>query len=210
MSRRVVVASALTALAALGLIAGAPAAAQEPSPTPPLPTWTPGIPDPKTPVPTQQAGPGTSRSGCLIELTVLVDAQHAAYGRELWTAVEWWDEEGILHTVEGWQGPPDELQDSVANKAWWVAESQLEQGPFRWAVYRGQGGMLLGASQSFHLTCSRYTGPIVVQLGESQPGVALLPAAGGRQVRTGLLALACLAVALGVGFTLWRRHQASP
>jgi hypothetical protein len=50
MSRRIASASSLGLLAAASLLATAPASALQPTPTPPLPTWTPGVPAPKTPL----------------------------------------------------------------------------------------------------------------------------------------------------------------
>ena len=147
-------------------------------------------------------------AGCLIELSVQIGPEYAAYGRELWTAVEWWDDDGALRTVEGWQGPPDYLETGMASKSWWFSTPQLDQGPFRWAVYRGQGGALLGTSETFFLTCSRYTGPIVVQLGQIQPGVTLLPAAGAQPKDLLLPTLGSLfIIVLGIAFVLARGRE---
>ena len=65
----------------------------------------------------------------------------------LWSAVQWQDEQGDWHTVEGWQGP----LDLGGNIRWWVAEEHYGTGPFRWAVLDSPGGSLLGASPSFML-----------------------------------------------------------
>ena len=71
--------------------------------------------------------------------------------QELWTEVQWLDEWGRWRDVAGWQGTLDEVQDGVGKKTWWVAKDDLGRGPFRWRVYRSQGGWLLATSQTFDL-----------------------------------------------------------
>jgi len=39
----------------------------------------------------------------------------------------------------------------VGLKVWWVAQPDLSTGPFRWVVYRGQGGEYLAGSEPFTL-----------------------------------------------------------
>jgi hypothetical protein len=43
----------------------------------------------------------------------------------------------------------------VGEKTWWVAETDLGKGPFRWVVYQGEGGMLLVTSEPFDLPGSK-------------------------------------------------------
>jgi len=57
---------------------------------------------------------------------------------------------GGWHDVEGWQG----ALDKESSKGWWVAAQDYGKGPFRWAVYEGQGGKRLAASESFYLPSS--------------------------------------------------------
>ena len=71
--------------------------------------------------------------------------------QDLWTVVQWRDDRGYWHNVEGWQGTLDEVQDGVGEKVWWVAEADLGKGPFRWLVYQERDGRLLVASDSFYL-----------------------------------------------------------
>ena len=75
--------------------------------------------------------------------------------QELWTVVEWQDEDGDWHVVEGWQGTLNEVTVKggvvIGQKAWWVAEANLGSGPFRWLVYHQQDGALLAASETFDL-----------------------------------------------------------
>ncbi|MCB0214368.1 MAG: hypothetical protein KDJ52_33825 [Anaerolineae bacterium] len=62
-----------------------------------------------------------------------------------WGVVQWLGADGNWHDVEGWQGP---VQTS---NRWWVAAKDFNTGPFRWAVFDGPGGELLGTSESFTL-----------------------------------------------------------
>jgi len=71
--------------------------------------------------------------------------------QDLWTLVQWQDDKGAWYDVEGWQGTLDEVQDGAGRKTWWVAKSDKGKGPFRWRVYRGQGGWLLATSEPFYL-----------------------------------------------------------
>jgi hypothetical protein len=66
-------------------------------------------------------------------------------------AVQWQDTGGRWHDVEGWQGTLDDVALGVGNKLWWVAQSDLGTGPFRWIVRRGFGGDLLAESEPFYL-----------------------------------------------------------
>jgi hypothetical protein len=92
---------------------------------------------------------------------------------DYWTAVEWQDAQGGWHIVEGWQAPFDD-QNQVA---WGVGTDNLGKGPFRWAIYQGQGGPLVATSESFYLPAS--TGEAVgVQ-------IPLLWAGGGQAGPTG-------------------------
>lgn len=79
--------------------------------------------------------------------------------QEIWTVVQWQDEWGYWHNVEGWQGTLDSVTASdqgkvVGEKTWWVAETDLGKGPFRWVVYRGRGGKTLATSAAFVLPSS--------------------------------------------------------
>jgi hypothetical protein len=109
------------------------AAPLPPRPTP-RPTRTP------TPAPGPTAAP-RPRLGAHLVLYV----QNALAG--LWTIVQWQDGFGDWHDVQGWQG----TLDDGYQKRWWVAEKDFATGPFRWALYQGQGGALLDVSASFYL-----------------------------------------------------------
>lgn len=63
----------------------------------------------------------------------------------LWTVVQWQDALGGWHDVAGWQGAPD----ADGKKTWWVAETDLGKGPFRWVIF--QESEQIAASEPFHL-----------------------------------------------------------
>jgi hypothetical protein len=76
--------------------------------------------------------------------------------QELWTIVQWQGEWGIWHQVEGWQGTLDYVEvgedgNVVGKKVWWVKKADFGSGPFRWAIYQGEDGDLLAASDAFDL-----------------------------------------------------------
>lgn len=102
-----------------------------------------GLPDRNTPTPTNddddddgQAGP----VGAYIELHLNGGLANG------WAVVQWQaPDSGGWHEVEGWRGP------LPGNTQWWVHPKDFGTGPFRWAIYDGPGGKLLGASEPFNL-----------------------------------------------------------
>ncbi len=70
-----------------------------------------------------------------------------------WIAVEWLDLQGFWRPVENWEGPPDLVDppEQLMYKAWRVMPSIYGRGPFRWAIYSGPNGGILGVSPSFNL-----------------------------------------------------------
>jgi hypothetical protein len=63
------------------------------------------------------------------------------HGQQLLTVVQWQDEDGFWHDVEGWRGGFDRFDvnvdgSAVGIKTWWLAEQNFGAGPFRWIVYR--------------------------------------------------------------------------
>ena len=80
--------------------------------------------------------------------------------QNLWTVVQWQDDRGVWHDVEGWQGSLDEAvtgEDGtvVGHKTWWVAHDDLGKGPFRWQVRRDKQGAPIGTSETFDLPFQR-------------------------------------------------------
>ena len=112
---------------------------------PPLPAEAaPSLPPRYPPTHTQDDGDSDDDRqpvGAYIELHV-----HSAQAG-LWTVVQWQDNTGGWHNVEGWQGAFDEGN----KKVWWVAVADFNKGPFRWAAYQGRGGELLAVSEPFYL-----------------------------------------------------------
>jgi hypothetical protein len=110
----------------------------------PLPTQAgPELPPRATPTPTPRAGDDRDRQqpiGAFLQLHV----QGAPDG--VWAVVQWQDSAENWHDVEGWRGTLD-----AGQKTWWVAQRDFGKGPFRWAVYQGQGGELLATSNVFNL-----------------------------------------------------------
>ena len=122
-----------------------PSSTPEPTvpPTPgPLPSRLPPVwPEPRLASP---AGP----AGAEIELRL---APGTVAAGELWTVVQWQDSAGRWHDVEGWQGAVHVSSSGPGIKVWWVADSLLGQGPFRWLVLSAPGGERLASSAAFNL-----------------------------------------------------------
>ncbi len=107
-----------------------------------------------TPTPPAQPAPQSALAGAQIQLRAQFSQDWPAAGipwQELWTVVQWQDEWGYWHNVEGWQSTLDEVQDCVGTKTWWLDQGLLGKGPFRWRVYRSQGATLLATSSTFNL-----------------------------------------------------------
>ena len=121
----------------------APALAQaSPSPLPPRPT-----------PPTPAGEPKPEVSGAVLELRVQMEGVGSPW-QQLWTIVQWQDQQGYWHAVEGWQGTLDKIWESEGRKSWWVGWSDLGTGPFRWLVRESAQGGLMGVSEPFSLPSS--------------------------------------------------------
>ena len=124
-----------------------------------LPAWVraagPDLPPrPPTPQPTVRppAKPDTGPVGASIELEVqFSDRQTASRWPALWTVVQWQDDLGRWHDVEGWRGRLDRMQGGLGLKTWWLADNLFGRGPFRWLVGQAEGGPPLARSESFYL-----------------------------------------------------------
>ena len=67
---------------------------------------------------------------------------------EVWTVVQWQDEMGRWHDVDGWRAQVE--PDQAVN--WWVAPEDSETGPYRWIVYHDQDRRaVVWASDLFYL-----------------------------------------------------------
>ena len=100
------------------------------------PGGSPDQPQPKKPD-TDRGGP----LGTHIEL----QTQPGVAG--LWGVIQWQDQQGAWHNVEGWQG----TVDNHGFRRWWVDQKDFATGPFRWVVMSGNNGMIRGTSQIFDL-----------------------------------------------------------
>jgi len=122
-------------------------AAPPPPPPPPPPTSTP------TPIPLPVAAKPAQVEGAAIELRVQPADEtvwQTYFWQDLWTVVQW-QKQGVWYDVTGWQGTLDKVVDGTGQKTWWVGKDDLGRGPFRWVVYRNQGGPILVISESFYL-----------------------------------------------------------
>jgi hypothetical protein len=84
---------------------------------------------------------------------------------DLWHVVQWYDHEKTWREVEGWQGNLDTISQEggwVGQKEFWIDESNLGGGPFRWMVY-DIDGRLMATSPEFYLP-SDIKGYVMVDL----------------------------------------------
>ena len=65
----------------------------------------------------------------------------------LWAVIQWQDQQGDWHNVEGWQGAVDEN----GAQRWWVDQKDFATGPFRWVISQDGNGTVLSASDVFNL-----------------------------------------------------------
>jgi hypothetical protein len=110
----------------------------------PLPAQAgPGLPPRETPVPTRSSDGDRHNSlgGAHIVLRV------PSAPPDVWTVIQWQDNAGGWHDVDGWQG----TLDAGNQKMWWLAPDLFGKGPFRWLVYQGDRARLLATSAPFYL-----------------------------------------------------------
>lgn len=140
--------------------------AQEPTPTLPEDTWTPGPPATKMPLPTATLAGARAPSAPIngrIELHAVFPAAwpwSEAHWQDVCAVVQWQDAWGDWHDVEGWRGTLDDVSTDtdgkiVGHKTWWVAAKDLGKGPFRWQGHRCANGKLLATSAPFYLPGSQ-------------------------------------------------------
>ncbi len=115
-----------------GLLIAAFAALQTPKAVQALPPRPEPMTNNETPTPAK---------GGFIVLTVDGAAS------DVWTTIQWQDDDGDWHLVDGWQGHTN-AENEVK---WYVAKDNLGSGPFRWLVYDESCGSLLARSDPFDL-----------------------------------------------------------
>jgi hypothetical protein len=103
----------------------------------------PGLPSRETPVPTRP--PDGDRHDGPSGAHIVLHVPSAPAG--VWTVIQWQDNAGGWHDVDGWQG----TLDTGDQKMWWLAPNLFGKGPFRWLVYQGDRARLLATSASFYL-----------------------------------------------------------
>jgi hypothetical protein len=111
-------------------------------------------------LPPRPTKPAAKRApaGATIELRVQFPETwpwEEAHWQEVWTVVQWQDGWGDWHDVEGWRGNLDRLEEHAGayegRKAWWLSGDLFGKGPFRWQVFRHEGGTLVAQSEPFDL-----------------------------------------------------------
>ena len=117
-------------------------------------------PRPATPTPTVPASSpaksGPDGASILLEITFGDDwPERGLAWQDLWTVVEWQDEDGSWHVVEGWQGGVNKVSGHTGWAVWWLANDLLGRGPFRWVVYEHQDGPVIAVSDPFRLPSDR-------------------------------------------------------
>jgi hypothetical protein len=122
------------------------------------PDGLPPRPATPTPVVAAPAPAKASASGASIRMEIAFGEDWPSRGlawQDLWTVVEWQDEEGTWHAVEGWQGGLEKVSGPTGWAIWWLANDLLGRGPFRWVVYERQGGPVMAVGEPFHLPAAR-------------------------------------------------------
>lgn len=112
----------------------------------------PPRPDPPPPYlpPTPAPSPAQRHSaGAYVRLIVAPGTPGEAAPAAIWTVVQWEDEAGAWHDVDGWCGHLDDAR--VGTKTWWVSAADYGRGPFRWVVLEDQDGPMQAASAPFDL-----------------------------------------------------------
>lgn len=110
---------------------------------------------PRPPMPGSESSKGGDRGAAIQLRARFPEEPLGVHWQELWTIVQWRDEHGYWHDVEGWQGTLDKVvrEDGQVDgiKTWWLFGDLFGRGPFRWVVYKTQGGRLITVSDQFHL-----------------------------------------------------------
>jgi LysM repeat protein len=100
--------------------------------------------------------------------------------RTAWVGVEWQDNNGYWHAVDGWQGGLDQ----TGQTQWWVNKEDMGNGAaFRWVVYDRPGGNLWATSAAFQLPSSEglsvwstITGPTATVAAATAPAATAVAA----------------------------------
>ncbi|MEM7799554.1 MAG: hypothetical protein AAF633_10220 [Chloroflexota bacterium] len=84
-----------------------------------------------------------------------------------WTVIQWQDNSGKWHAVDGWQGEYTYVvETNIWEVYWWVGEEHFGKGPFRWVVYTDATRETLEATSApFDLPESRRD-PVIISVRE--------------------------------------------
>ena len=88
---------------------------------------------PPRPIPPAQ-NPTTELKGAKIILSISLNSE-AEVTENTWTQVQWQDNSGTWHNVDGWGGQPTYNHDSHNYEVeWWLDKGHFAAGPFRWKI----------------------------------------------------------------------------
>jgi hypothetical protein len=73
----------------------------------------------------------------------------------LFSVVQWQDEVGNWHDIEGWRGAV-----SNGQTIWWVEQKDWSAGPYRWVVYEASAGAAHALATSWEFTLPAAQGEI--------------------------------------------------
>ena len=130
----------LLLLSIVGIAPAQSALAALPSPPPPPPTAEPGY--------VASAAPP---NGALIVLSYPIDQLPLHAWADVATLVQWQDNSGNWHAVDGWRGRFDSVNGDKAYKVWWLSSEHFGTGAFRWTIYSLADGAIYAVSAPFNL-----------------------------------------------------------
>lgn len=110
----------------------------------PPPRNTPGPPERETPTPTTI----TTAEAPVIDqpMGAYIRLQISPSNQVYWTEIEWQDDLGSWHRVNGWKG-----NTTAGNVQWFVGPELFQAGPFRWLVFSEENGDFLVTTRQFCL-----------------------------------------------------------
>lgn len=159
---------------------------------------SPVLPPRFTPVPGAPSSNGSDVSYITARINCGEGCEIDSSWQPLYTVVQWQDNDGVWHDVQGWQSQLLVQEEKPAIQTWAVAPSHFGRGPFRWLILDHEMHEVLGVSTNFFLPQMSHTS-VSVEI-NLMSSVALLPVTGDPQFPmtlaiTGLLFISALIVA---------------
>jgi hypothetical protein len=159
---------------------------------------SPGLPPRFTPVPGAPSSDGSDVSYITAWINCGEGCEIDSSWQPLYTVVQWQDNDGVWHDVQGWQSQLLVPEEQPAVQTWAVAPSHFGRGPFRWLVFDREMREVLGVSTTFYLPQTPNTA-VSVEI-DLVSSFALLPVTGDPQFPmtlaiAGLLFISALVVA---------------